>query len=145
MVLLTLQASAEDHSHGAGLVPADLWDSSELSVLGQCQGGDAHAAELPELCPAAARLYDPARHPQRSVKAPRVSRLFSHNEGHECVTNSEVNRVVFHRRQEHRADFKNQVVEIFGDGFGRRGGKLCRCEGVPVHHPDEYTGKRKHT
>ncbi|KAA8586576.1 hypothetical protein FQN60_000412 [Etheostoma spectabile] len=32
----------------------DVFTCSELSVPGQCQGGDAHAAELPELRPAAA-------------------------------------------------------------------------------------------
>ena len=66
MLLLTLQASAEDHRHGAGVVPADLWDRSELSVPGRRWGGDAHAAELPELRPAAARLHDHSLHPQRS-------------------------------------------------------------------------------
>lgn len=68
MLLITLQAFAEDHRHGAGVVPADLWDSSELSVPGQRRGGDAHATELPELRPAAARLHDHSLHPQRSGK-----------------------------------------------------------------------------
>lgn len=66
MVSLTFQAPAEDHSHGADPVPADLWDSSELSVPGRVQGGDTHAAELPQLHPAAARLYDHPLHPKRS-------------------------------------------------------------------------------
>lgn len=33
------------------------------------------------------------------------------------------------------------MVEIFGDGCGRCRGKLCRCKGLPVYHPDKYTGK----
>lgn len=64
--LLTLKASSQDHSHGPGLVPAHLWDSSELSVPGRCWGGDAHAAELPQLRPATARLYHHPQHTQRS-------------------------------------------------------------------------------
>lgn len=66
MLLLPPQASAEDHNHGAGVVSADLWDSSELSVPGHGQGGNAHAAELPQLRLAAARLHDHPHHPQRS-------------------------------------------------------------------------------
>lgn len=66
LVFLTWQAPAEDHSDGAGLVPADLRDGGQLSVSGRGQSGDAHAAELPQLRPAAARLRDRARHPQRS-------------------------------------------------------------------------------
>lgn len=46
------------------------------------------------------------------------------------------------RWSEHRSDFKNQLVEVSGDGSGRRGGKLHSCEGVPVHHPDKHTGKK---
>lgn len=65
-VFLTWQAPAEDHSDGAGLVPADLRDGGELSVSGRGQSGDTHAAELPELRPAAARLRDRARHSPRS-------------------------------------------------------------------------------
>ncbi len=65
MLFSTLQASAEDHPHGAVLVPADLWDGSELSVPGRRWRGDAHAAELPQLHAAAARLHDHPQHPQR--------------------------------------------------------------------------------
>lgn len=32
------------------------------------------------------------------------------------------------------------MVEVRGDGRGRRGGQLHGGEGVPVHHPDQYTG-----
>lgn len=60
-----LQASAEDHRIGAGLVPAHLWDSCELRVLGVQQSENTDAAELPQLCFAAAGLYDCANHPQR--------------------------------------------------------------------------------
>lgn len=114
MVIVALQASAKDHHHGAGLVPADLWDRGELSVPGQCQGGDAHAAELPQLHPAAARLHDHARHPQRSENL-HVTRFpcSCHHRDHEHVS-----FVDLHRRQEHRADSKNKGVEIFADGSG---------------------------
>lgn len=60
-----LQASAEDHCIGAGLVPAHLWDGRELRVLGVKQSEYADAAELPQLRFAAAGLYDIADHPQR--------------------------------------------------------------------------------
>lgn len=63
--LVLLQASAEDHHIGAGLVPAHLWDGSELRVLGVKQSEYADAAELPQLCFAAARLHDCAEHPER--------------------------------------------------------------------------------
>lgn len=56
---------------------------------------------------------------------------------------SEVNLACFCRWQKHPTDFKNQVVEVFGDGSGRCGSKLCSCEGVPVYHPDKYTGEDK--
>lgn len=63
-----LQASAEDHRHGAGPVPAHLWDGGELPVPGRRQRGDANAAELPQLRPAAACLHDDADPPERWVK-----------------------------------------------------------------------------
>lgn len=59
------QASPEDHRIGAGLVPAYLWDGRELRVLGVKQSQYTDAAELPQLCFAAAGLYDCADHPQR--------------------------------------------------------------------------------
>lgn len=46
----------------------------------------------------------------------------------------------FYRWQEHPTNFKNQLVEVFGDGCGRRGGELRGSEGLPVHHSDKYTG-----
>lgn len=63
--LVLLQASAEDHFIGAGLVPAHLRDGSELRVLGVKQSEYADAAELPQLCFAAAGLHDCAEHPER--------------------------------------------------------------------------------
>lgn len=63
--LVLLQASAEDHLIGAGLVPAHLRDGSELRVFGVKQSEYADAAELPQLCFAAAGLHDCAEHPER--------------------------------------------------------------------------------
>lgn len=58
-----LQASAEDHRIGAALVPAHLWDGRELRVPGVKQSEYTNAAELPQLCFAAAGLHDCANHP----------------------------------------------------------------------------------
>lgn len=46
----------------------------------------------------------------------------------------------FYRGSEHHSNFKNQVVDLFIDGCGRRGSQLHSCQSVPVHHPDQYTG-----
>lgn len=65
--LFVLQASTEDHSLGAGIVAAHLWDGGELRVLGFKQSEYANAAELPQLCFAAVGLHDCAQHPKRLV------------------------------------------------------------------------------
>lgn len=65
VVLLTLQASVEDHRDGPGPVTADLRDGGQLSVLGERRCGDPDAAELPELRPAAPHLHDHPQHTQR--------------------------------------------------------------------------------
>lgn len=54
------QGSSEDHSDGSGPVAAHLRDGGQLSVPGQCWRGNADAAELPELCAAAAHLHNRA-------------------------------------------------------------------------------------